>query len=79
MHRFDIETTSHYFLHCPLLHGERPTLLNNIKEIDRTMLNKGESVVTQILPYGKESFKDEVNFLILIVSIDFLLPCPVRI
>ena len=26
----DIETTSHYFLHCPLFHAERSSLLNNI-------------------------------------------------
>ena len=30
----DIETTSHYFLHCSLFHAERSSLLNNINEID---------------------------------------------
>ena len=53
----DIETTSHYFLHCPLFHAERTTLLNNINEIDNTIFNKRESVVTCILLRGKESFK----------------------
>ena len=51
----DNETTYHYFLHCPLLHAERPTLLNNINKIDSTILNKSESVVTLILLYGNES------------------------
>ena len=33
-------------------HAERSTLLNNINKIDNTVLNKSESVVTRILPYG---------------------------
>ena len=57
----DIETTSHYFLHCLLFHAERSSLLNNIDEIDSTIFNKSDSVVTRILLYGNESFKDEVN------------------
>ena len=69
----DIETTSHYFLHCPLFHAERSTLLNNINEIDSTIFNKSDSVVTRILLYGNESFKDEVNLLILNATIDFVL------
>ena len=58
----DIETTSHYFLHCLLFHAERSTLLNNINEIDSAILNKSESVVIRILLYGDESFKDKVKF-----------------
>ena len=69
----DIETTSHYFLHCPLFHAERSSLLNNINEIDSTIFNKSDSVVTRILLYGNESFKDEVNLLILNATIDFVL------
>ena len=69
----DIETTSHYFLHCSLFPAERSTLLNNVNEIDSTVFNKSESVVTCILLYGNESFKDEVNLLILNAIIDFVL------
>ena len=69
----DIETTSHYFLHCPLFHAERSSLLNNINEIDSTIFNKSDSVVTRILLYGNESFKDEVNLLILNATINFVL------
>ena len=68
----DIETTSHYFVHCPLFHGERSTLLNNTNEIDSTIFNS-ESIVTCILLYGDESFKDKVNLLILNAAIDFVL------
>ena len=38
----DIETISHYFLHCPLFHAERSTVLNNINETDSTLFNKSE-------------------------------------
>ena len=68
-----IETTSHYFLHCPLFHTEQSTLLNNINEIDSTILNKNESVVTCFLQYGGKPFKDELNLLILNAAIDFVL------
>ena len=69
----DIETTSHYFLYCPLFHAERSTLLNNINEIDSTIFNKSDSVVTCFLLYDNESFKDEVNLQILNGTIDFVL------
>ena len=69
----DIETTSHYFLHCPLFHAEGSTLLNNINEIDSRIFNEWESVVTRILLHGNESFKVEVNLLILNATINFVL------
>ena len=46
--------------------------LNNINKIDSTILNKSESVVNSILLDGDESFKNEVNFLILNATIDFV-------
>ena len=67
----DIETTSH-FLHCPFSHIERSTLLNNIKEIDSTVLKKSASVVTRILLHGDGSFREEVNLLILNAATDFV-------
>ena len=70
----DIETTSHYFLHCPLFHAERSTLLNNVNEIDCPIFNKSEIVVTLILLFRDRSFKDEVNLLILNATINFVLP-----
>ena len=60
-------------LKCPLFHTERSSLLNNINEIDSTIFNKSDSVVTRILLYGSKSFNDEVNLLILNATIDFAL------
>ena len=70
------KVSSHYFLHCRLFPAERSTLLNNLKEIDRTILNKGDLVVTHIKLYGEESFKEKVNLLILNASTDFAFSCP---
>ena len=70
---FEKETTSHCFHHCPLFHAERSTLLNNVKEIDSTGLNRGESVVAHILLYSDECFKNEVNLLIVNATIHFVL------
>ena len=70
---FNKETTSNCFYHCPLFHVEWSTLLNNVKEIDSTILNRAESVVAHILLYSDESFKDEVNLLIVNPTVHFVL------
>ena len=69
----DIGATSHDFLHCLLIHAEQSTFLNNINEIDSTILYKSESFVTPILLHSDKSFKDEVNSLIMNGTIDFAL------
>ena len=56
-----------------MFYAERSTLLNNINEIDSTIFNKSDSVVTLILLYANESFKGEVNLLILNATIDLVL------
>ena len=68
----DIESASHYFLHCPLFHAKRSTLLNNINQFDSTIFNKSELLVTRILLYGNETFKDDVNLLILNATVYFV-------
>ena len=45
----DIETTSHYFHHCPLFHAEKSTLLNNINEVDSRIFNKCASLVSSYM------------------------------
>ena len=58
-----------------LFDAERSPLLSNmsnIKEIDSTILNKSESVVTCILLNSDWSFRDKVNLLLLNATIDFV-------
>ena len=46
---FDIEATSHYFLHCPMYNGERDTLLSTIKNIDCRLLDVTKTVLINLI------------------------------
>ena len=39
----DVESTSHFILHCPTFNDERYTLLNTLNNIDRTLLELTKS------------------------------------
>ena len=57
----DVESTVHYFLHCPLFTIERYTLLNTISQIDNKLLESNESNLTQNLLFGDPSTDREIN------------------
>ena len=48
----EIETSTHYLLHCPTYTKERMTLLNKIKSINCGILEFSDAVVTEILLSG---------------------------
>ena len=48
----EIETSTHYLLHCPTYTNERMTLLNKIKSINCSILEFSDAVVTKILLFG---------------------------
>ena len=50
--RNEIETSTHYLLHCPTYTKERMTLLNKIKSINCGILELSDAVVTKILLLG---------------------------
>ena len=56
----DIETASHYFLHCPDYLEERKTLLNTISCIVPNIFDFNNDQLTEILLYGKEDL-DNIN------------------
>ena len=58
----DIETTSHYFLHCPDYLYERKTLLNTVSRI-----------VPNIFDFGKEDLDNINNTSILDATINYLI------
>ena len=60
----NIETWTHFLLHCPDYSNERLTFLNIIRNIDRNILNKNDLKVTETLLYGDSSLKDTNNTLI---------------
>ena len=69
----DIETTSHYLLHCPHYLQERKTLLNTISCIVPNILDFNNDQLTEILLYGKEDLDNINNTSILDTTINYLI------
>jgi len=68
----DIETTSHFLLHCPLYVKNRTTFLNKIKMINSELIENSDNVLSNIL-FGFTSLSIENNTFILNSTIEFLL------
>ena len=68
-----IERSCHYLLHCPIYFNERLTLLNVIKGIDTSILERNDSETTKVLLYGKSSLNKTSNTYILKATMNFLL------
>ena len=69
----DIESTSHFFLHCPLFDDKRITLLSTLNKIDCKLIETNESSLIETLLFGNSLFDLKKNSLILNASIDYIL------
>ena len=69
----EIETSTHYLLHCPTYTNERMALLNKIKSINCSILEFSDAVVTKILLFGDNTRSDPCNTLILNLTIDYII------
>ena len=69
----DNETTTHYFLHCPLFSNERRTLLNTIRLIDNNLLENADSNLVDLLLYGDATKDVRTNTDILNAAITYIL------
>ena len=69
----EIESTTHFLLHCPIHNNDRSSLLSTIRNIDCKLLEITDSSLTQTLLYGNPSFDIITNSLILNAIIDFIL------
>ena len=65
-----IETTVHYFLHCPIFSDERSIFFN----IDENVLSGIDSRIYEMLLFGISSFNDTKNTSILNTITDYILP-----
>ena len=54
-----IESTIHFFLHCPLYSNERHTLLNGSVNIDHRLLDNTDFSLTEILLFGNPILTQE--------------------
>ena len=69
----DVESTIHYFLHCPQFTIKRRTLLNTISQIDNKLLDSNESNLIQHLLFGDPSKDRETNTEILNSTVNYVL------
>ena len=69
----DIETTSHYLLHCPDYLHERKTLLNTVSCIVPNIFDFNNDQLTEILLYGKEDLDNINNTRIWDATINYLI------
>ena len=69
----NIETSTHFLLHCSNYSNERLTFLNIIRNNDRKILDKNDLKVTETLLYGDSSSDDTNNTLIMNATIEFLI------
>ena len=69
----DIESRSHFFLHCPLFDAKRITLLSTLNKIDCKLIETDKSSLIKTLLFGNSLFDLKKNSIILNVSIDYIL------
>ena len=70
---YNIETTSHYLLHCPDYLEERKTLLNTISCIVPNIFDFNNDQLTEILLYGKDDLDNINSTSILDATINYLI------
>ena len=61
----DVEAKTHFFLYCPLFSNERSILLSTVNDIDSSLTNTNDPILTHILLFGKASLDITANILIL--------------
>ena len=68
----ETETNSHYLLCCHLFSEQRTKVLENLKNLDNTLLSHRDDELLQILLYRSDKFSSSVNNKILSLTIEFL-------
>ena len=69
----DIESSTHFFLHCPFFINERRTLLSSVRSLNSKLLDCTDYDVTQTLLFGNTSQTSSNSFKIINASINYIL------
>ena len=69
----EVESVSHFLLHCHYCSNIRSTLLNELQSIDINLLNQEDDIVVEVLFYGSTKFNTNQNFGLLSSSLDYIL------
>ena len=68
----NIETTTHYLLHCSNYLNERMTLLTNLQNVEENILDRNNSQLSEILIFSDSSFNDAKKTSILNFTIQYI-------
>ena len=68
----NIETATHYLLHCSSYLNERMTLLTNLQNVEEDILDRNNSQLSEILLFGDASFNNAKNTSILNSTIHYI-------
>ena len=69
----EIESTVHFFLHCPNFTTQRQTLLNKLKSINASIMTENENSVVRTLLFGRPDLRYSTNKEIINATISFIL------
>ena len=58
-----VESVSHFFLHCHYFTDIRKTLFNELQSVDENILNQSDNEIVELLLYGSNKFKGCVHFI----------------
>ena len=68
-----IETTIHFFLHCPNFKIQRQTLFEKIAITNANILTENEDSIVNTLLFGKSNCENSFNKAMLNASIEYIL------
>ena len=68
----DVETTTHFLLHCPNHHCATKALFYKINQVSGNVLRQSDSTIFKILRFGDIELDYETNKILLISTIEFI-------
>ena len=72
MCNLEVESTTHFFLHCHHFNAICITLTNNLKGIDRDIPKLSDSSLTKVILFGDSKYSDIQNHDILNSTVTLL-------
>ena len=68
----DIETTTHFLLHCPNHHCARKTLFHKINQVNGNILRQNDSTITKILLFSDIKVDLETKKILFMSTTEFI-------
>ena len=69
----EVESTSHFFMHCLHYNDIRATLLNELKSVDENILKLSDNKLINLLLYGDPQFDSNKNTRLLNAAIKYII------